>query len=290
MTSSREKFLTLNPYCAFCGGSVLATTIEHCPPKALFQRKMWPVGFMFPACESCNHGSSDQDVLIAMLGRIDPVDDAVGNGDGRVAGLIKNANAQHPGMARKMLPTAIKARRRNRAMGIVPGPGQTHQDVAPMTVPDELHEAVCVFAAKLAKAIYFHHAKAIFPSEGTLILNWFTNVELVRHGKYPLFDLFAELRGSALPLHSGGKSLDDQFQYKLSISSDRGVFVLLASFGTGFGLVLFGAVEPGLIESTVGQLKEKYGKESPFTVLQSTSLPVGAGTHQGAPRQRTTPN
>ena len=115
-SAQRVAFLGANPLCAFCGGHKLATTIEHCPPKALFQRRRWPEGLEFPACDDCNFGTSDQDVVVAMLARMSP-DGSAGNQDGKIAGLLRNVNAQFPGVLRKMMPTPLEARKRNRALG-----------------------------------------------------------------------------------------------------------------------------------------------------------------------------
>ena len=60
-----------------------------------------------------------------MLARMDPVENK-GNLDGRAPGLMAAAHRQYPGLFRKMMGTANDARRRNRALGIQPAPGQTH--------------------------------------------------------------------------------------------------------------------------------------------------------------------
>ena len=271
--NNRERFLSENPVCVFCGGAVAATTIEHCPPKALFQHKHWPEGFEFAACSACNNGTGDQDAIVAMLARMDP-EEAVGNKDGRVEGLIKNIGNQFPAMFRKMLPSAVEARRKNRELGVRPGPGQTHQDVAPVLIPPEMSRAVEVFAGKLAKAIYFREVGSIFPETGTLLLNWFTNAELVKHGKYTLFELLKDVPGRAVPLRRGGKYLDEQFQYKLSITPENNVFIIQARFGVAFGLVLFGSTEPNVIEPVVDTLRARYGENGPFVVLQSVECSV----------------
>lgn len=205
-----------------------------------------------------------------MLARMDPTDSS-GNDDGRVPGLIKNVASQFPEMIRKMLPSAIEARQKNRALGIKPGPGQTHQDVAPILVPEEMSQAVATFSRKLAKAVYVREVGAVFPNEGTLLLNWFTNAEIVQHGKYVLFELLKDVAGRSVPLRRGGKYLDEQFQYKLSIAPENNVFILQARFGVAFGLVVFGSTEPQVIEPVVEQLREKYGKNGPFIILQSAS-------------------
>ena len=271
--NNRERFLAANPFCVFCGGTSSATTIEHCPPRALFQHKHWPEGFEFASCDECNHGTSDHDAIVSMLARMDP-DDSSGNADGRIPGLIKNVSNQFPNMISKMLPSATEARQKNRALGIKPRPGQTQQDVAPILVPEEMSRAVATFARKLAKAIYVREVAAVFPNEGTLILNWFTNAEIVQHGKYVLFDLLKDVPGRAVPLQRGGRYLDEQFQYKLSITPESHVFMLQARFGVAFGLVIFGSTKPQIIEPVVSQLREKYGNNGPFVILQSAAESV----------------
>jgi hypothetical protein len=39
---SNEALLKDNPFCIFCGGTELATTIEHCPPRMMFRGKRRP--------------------------------------------------------------------------------------------------------------------------------------------------------------------------------------------------------------------------------------------------------
>ena len=272
-SEQRESFLAANPLCVFCGGTELATTVEHCPPRSLFQFRQWPEGFEFPACERCNLGTGDEDAAVAMLARMSP-DGSTGNDDGRLAGLIRNVNAQFPGLVRKMMPSHLEARRRNREMGIKPRPGQLHQDVAPVNLPEELKAAVGTFARKLALAIFYRETAVIFPATGTLAFNWFTNVELVTHGTYKLFDQLAHIDGSAPLVVRGGKYLTDQFEYKISLSPRASVFLLQARLGQSFGLVIFGSRLPGPIEETVASLQAKYGHQGPIAFLQGgASLP-----------------
>lgn len=267
-SQQRTEFLSANPWCAFCGGKEPATTVEHCPPKSLFHFKNWPEGFEFPACLSCNADSADQDAVIAMLARIH-ADELKGNADNRLVGLMLNINKQFPGVIGRMMPSHIEARRRNRKFGIKPGPGQLHQDVAPVNVPEEIQRAVGTFAGKLSKAAYYREAGQIFPTEGSILLRWFTNIELLRRDEYPLFEHFKFLAGTSPQLTRGGKYLNDQFEFKLSLSEDRHVFLLQSRVGESFGMVLFGSTIPGILESGVQNLQEKYQGASPFTVLQS---------------------
>ena len=54
-----------------------------------------------------------------------------------------------------------------------------------------------MLARKLAKGVYFREAGAIFPVDGCLVLNWFTNTDLLRDGKYPMFEVLKGIAGAA---------------------------------------------------------------------------------------------
>jgi hypothetical protein len=59
----KKRFLIDHPYCCFCGGTEVSTTIDHIPPKACFPDGYWPEEFEFPACAACNQGSKRDDQL-----------------------------------------------------------------------------------------------------------------------------------------------------------------------------------------------------------------------------------
>ncbi|MEF7615514.1 hypothetical protein V4F39_16485 [Aquincola sp. MAHUQ-54] len=280
-TRYRKKFLSEHPKCAFCGGNADAKTIEHCPPRAMFQFREWPEGFEFPACENCNLGTDNEDLLVAMLARIDPFEEK-GDKDGKQVGLMRAVNKQFPGLFEKMMPTASEARRQNRELGITPKDGRTHQEAGPLKVPEEFHRAVCIFARKLAKGIFYREAGFSFPNDGCLLLNWFTNADFMRDGKYTVFDLLKELSGDAPPLLRGGKFLNDQFEYKLSISPNKNVFVVQARFGNAFGFAVFGSTTPGTLETSIERLREQSQRDGPFAVLQSLTLGEARGKPSGA--------
>lgn len=266
----RRDFLFQNPKCAFCGGGVVATTIEHCPPRALFQHRQWPEGFEFPACAACNNDTADDDLLVALLARMDPFENR-GDLDGRSAGLIAAAHQQFPDLLRNMMPTANEARRNNKELGIRPKPGLTHQQAGVVHVTNEMRSAVSTFATKLAKAIFYREAGMIFPSSGCLLMTWFTNADLLQDGKYPVFDALAHVAGQEPPLVRAGRFLNDQFGYKFSLSPEKSVFVLQARFGNSFGFVVFGSTIQGMLERQLQEIAEASPREDggPFVVLQS---------------------
>ncbi len=144
-TRHRKAFLAANTVCIFCGGGKPSTSIEHCPPRAMFQNRSWPEGFEFASCHECNGGLSDHDAIIAVLGRIDPLNGKV-DGDGQLLGLVKNLNRQYPGMLDQMFAN-------EKPIEQVMPDGSRCQMVA-VNIPDELHEAMWTLAGKLTKAVF----------------------------------------------------------------------------------------------------------------------------------------
>src|SRR5690606_1349923 len=166
------------------GGLRPSETVEHCPPRALFQYRVWPDGFEFPCCLECNSGSSDDDLIVALLGRMAPDDS--GDIDGKTTGLLGQMHRQHPGLLEAMFPSPAEARRINKALGISPPLGGTHQDTCVAKVVPRMRTAVESFAGKLSKGIYFKHAGRILPSGSDIAFTWFTSADLVKHGHFPM--------------------------------------------------------------------------------------------------------
>src|SRR5262245_39466576 len=251
-------FIKANPFCAFCGAP--SVTAEHCPPKAMFQNKQWPEGFQFPACDACNAGTRDHDLVFAMLARIDPV---TGDRDGKAAGMMKRALKRNPGMFAKMMS--------------VDEDGQL-QASDTWKVTDEIRAAVNVLATKLAKGVFFLHTRAIFPRDGGLMMTWYTNSDVIRDGGYKLFESLSHIAGDAPTLKREKKELNDQFEYKFSLSPEKHILALQARFATALGFVVFGSTTPGLLEANIAKViaaAPRTDGVEPFRILQSTTLPLG---------------
>jgi hypothetical protein len=260
-TRYRKAFLLAHPVCALCGGITPSTTIEHCPPRAMFQNRQWPEGFEFPACDRCNGGTRDDDLLIAMLARVDPLENR-GDRDGKVPGLMARAHKRHPGMFGRML--AIGADGQPQASG-------------EWQITDEMRQAVDVLAAKLAKGVYWRHTQGIFPNDGGLAMTWFTNADVARDGGYKLFEILQHIAGDAPPLTRSGTYLNDQFEYKFSLSPEKHILALQAKFGNSFGFAVFGSTTPGLLEKNLqlAAASPRADGVQPFRILQSPTLPLG---------------
>lgn len=273
--NKRQRFLVDHPYCIFCGGNVPAATIEHCPPRSVFINRNYPEGFEFPACKDCNQGSSDQDLLVAMLSRMDGIGNK-GDIDGKSIGYMKMANKQHPGLFQNMKLSALEARKFNRKAGIAVPPGLTHQQLGVVRLPPEAHRAVQLFSKKLAKSLYYKHTgeTKIFPIDGCLTLHWFTNANVILNKGVTVFDLMRNMGGDKPTIERARQNMNDQFEYKITMSNDHDIFIIQASFRLTFGMVIMGSTKRGLLEEIIIKLRKHTAKEGPFTVLQSQILPI----------------
>jgi hypothetical protein len=99
-------------------------------------------------------------------------------------------------------------------------------------------------------------------------LKWFTNVDLIRNGTYPVFDALNQVTGVSPELTRSRTELNNQFEYKMSLASNHEVFVLQVRFGASFGFVVFGSTAESLLENILLRLEEKTGHKSPFIKVQ----------------------
>lgn len=251
----------------------MATTKEHCPPRALFREKNWPEGYEFPACKACNGGSSDSDLIVAFMANMDPAanDEQLKKGHG----LMRLAHRQAPRMLPAMFnSSALKARAQARRLGMKPGPGQTYQGLGIVNVTDEMRLAVETVAAKLTKAVFYMQTGSIFPQDGSIWFQWFTNAQLREHGNIPLIEALANFPAEAPVLKRNGKDLSDQFDYKYSKDDEGYLHVLQTVFGQVFGFVTIFSQVPGKLEEIETKIKRQVPDgQSPFIFL---------GTKKGA--------
>jgi hypothetical protein len=267
--SRKSKSPSLSfPHCIFCGGTVPATTVEHCPPRSLFDNRLWPEGFEFPACAACNGGTSDQDLLVAMISQMDPLskEEIAPSTKGRVLAARKQMPRTLHGM---LIRSPIEARRAATKIGLKPEPGQSCMDLPIVKITPDVHAAVRTFASKLTKATYFMQTKKVFPAEGGILFHWFTNAEMIKpNGSVPALDFAHQFAGIEPPLRRNGKDLSNQVGLRLSFDADGQLYIVLATFRRAFGFVTIGCAEPGQAANFHAEVLKRSGKQTaPFEVI-----------------------
>ena len=269
-----KAFAKNHPICAFCGGSKPAETIEHYPPKSMFRQKLWPEGFEFPACDDCNSGSRTDDLIMAIVARLDPLDGAAARDDGSLNGLMSRLRYLRPTLLDEMIPSAREARTLARQMQVSRVDGKTFLESRPFVrFTPTVQRAIQAFALKLTKAIVYREAKTIFPVDGSIFMTWSTNLDLLESGSYPIFDALQDLPGLVPEVKRHRDVLHDQFGYKWTADSDIERFVIQVKIAFSIAFVVIGCPKPGVLEKLY--LLEAHEANGRTAVLQSQSLPLG---------------
>jgi len=209
----------------FCTGSQAATTIEHMPPKSMFEAKLRPKGFEYPACAECNNNTGHSDLVAALLGRCWP------NADTDVArtDLIKLLRAVSNNAPAVLLEMDIgragekMARKRHNI------PDDAHPLRADGPI---LNKHLQTFAAKLGFALHYEMTGDWIPHGGGVQVMWFSNVQAL-NGEIP--SILVEGLPTPLTLQQGTKSVADQFQYSYA-RAEQDHLLYYASFNLSFAV------------------------------------------------------
>lgn len=234
----------------------------------MFPGRIWPEGFEFPSCDTCNRGSSSEDLLVAWLARIDFTQPRASEPDREFMNLLETIRSRHPGLLDRMIPTTEEDEELSSRLGILPLESNSEPEVVPVHVPSEFDDAVSVFSGKLLKGVYYQENGLPFPATGCIIYHWFTNAQLFAHGNYPAFKALRSMPGKAPTLRRQKTKLNDRFEYKVSLSDDNSPILLQARFGTSFGVVACGSADEGYIESYLETKNESSRLKSSFSIIQ----------------------
>ena len=199
----------VQPFCIFCGGVHASETLEHYPPKIIFNGKHRPKGLEFGACRPCNANSGRADQIVGMLGRVYPDPQSELERD-EYRRLLSAVERSAPGIIEEMEQDQLAAWRkwgiRGRASGgflRVNGPIVTN--------------AITTFGAKLGLALHYEATGRIAPIGGAVLVRWYSNLQAFA-GELPE-DFLNEL-GPGRTLRQGALSVPDQFRYASMVAED----------------------------------------------------------------------
>jgi hypothetical protein len=216
----KERFFLEHPTCIYCGSDTPATTQDHWPPRSFFIGRIWPEGFVFPACRKCNAASRIDEMLMAMLCRLSiknaglclPGSDAF-NEWKSIAGGVKRVR---PEVYDSMLMSIQQKRAELRSGRLLLPAGTLLKDLPVVSlVHPAFPKAVETISRKLFCSLYYHHTKRILTAEARIAVFWRTNTSswddffdetTIR----PLLALFGNPRR--------GNPLHDQFSYAYQIA------------------------------------------------------------------------
>jgi hypothetical protein len=234
--SATAKLLEQHPYCCLCGGIRIATTREHVPPRALFDRSHRPDRLVVPACDDCNRGTSTADLVVSLVARwrFDEITDSEAYDHSRLAARLRK---QAPEILSEWTKLGLidrkKARRHLREHGLdIPLNGPV-VSIGAKTIP-----LLNLFAHKFTLGLYFDHISQPLPSTGGVFATFKTKEDVAAKGMpRELVELFPRTRA----LLQGVWDTTEQFVYRYDENRSEGLFGCLARLRTGlfvFGLAV----------------------------------------------------
>ncbi len=212
---NREKFLEKNPKCCYCGND--ATTTDHCPPRAMVLNRIWPEGYEFPACHSCNQEARKDEQILAMLSPMwfsrDQTEAEAEHWRKQTKGLANN----QPEVITEMLINSERNKQRNefrRLFGKEIGDELRRRGYGIGVLGPLTQAAIRRFSIKLSKALFYKHTKTIL--DGYLWAVHFTAAN--RNDTSSVVELMLRIAPMEPETSRSGESLTNQFTYRYNYS------------------------------------------------------------------------
>ncbi|WP_162917473.1 hypothetical protein [Dongia deserti] len=237
----REAFLQEHPFCCFCGGTAKTTTEDHIPARAIWDGRVWPEGYAFPACGHCNDATRTDELIISLLSRMYP-DPATPQAREEMRKAMRGVSNNVPGLLEAMAQSAQQLREAAHH-GVALHDGNTLEGLPMISLQDQrIHDAVTAYGTKLGCALHYLHTGRIIPATGEIISRWFSNLDAIE-GKIPesAFHLAREIP----ELHRGNRQLHDQFSYGFAITDDARLGFYLTTFRQSFAIAIGVSTESG---------------------------------------------
>jgi len=223
---SFAKLLARRPGCVYCAGAAVGKTIEHMPPRSMFEGRQRTKGMEFPACDPCNRGTKHSDLVAALLGRSWPASDSAVHQSDFIR-LLSGVSNNVPGLLQEMhLDRGAEklARKRNNI------PLDTHPLRADGPI---LSRHIFTFAAKIGFALHYEIFGAPIPDQGGAEVMWFSNLQAY-NDQIP--SVIFEILPTPITLEQGSKSVADQFQYSYARTEEGRHMLYYASFNKSFAV------------------------------------------------------
>jgi len=218
-----QKVLAKQPYCIFCGGTTPANSLDHCPPKSIFDG-FRPKGLEFPQCEECREGTRQIDLIMGWFTRIYP-DPKTPEAEAKVREHIRGFINNHRDLAESVI-TGDEVEITYRGQPAFP---------LRLGANSPLHRVANAFTARLAIGLYYDATGTAVPNGWPIATKWYSNEQLDQGEE--LNRLLEEL-GAPRTLVMGKQAVPDQFRYWSAIPEDEpDSFFAFMAFREAFGAV-----------------------------------------------------
>ncbi len=223
------RFKQDHPYCCFCRGVRPTETEDHVPSRAMFNKRQWPEGYVFPACNRCNSSTKLDEQIVALLSRAYP--DSVSEVERReFVGQARGLLSSFPELVDELKPTDDQERAATNGSGFPSGTIQFLNADGPY-----VQRAIQRFGLKLASALYYKHCGRVLPVEAGVVVFFFSNFKIVSEG-FP--DELLNMVPASSRVERNAQSLDGQFVCRFGYAEDGSAAVFLAQFRQSFAVGL----------------------------------------------------
>jgi len=234
-TKRLQRLKREHPICYFCATNPTETE-DHVPSRECFRNRVWPEGYVFPACKRCNHASSQFEQVVAlylMMANHDEAEPAADQFRKLVFGVANNNPELLPGVNLG----ARAARNHFRERGLMLAPGKAYADTPILELPAKNRAAFELFSRRLTCALFYKEVGRPVPLDHSIISAWTPWAEPNAHvAAMKAVGVFPQL----CITNRRNVDIEGQFTYRWGVDDAGSVFGFAAEFSRSY--FIFGAV------------------------------------------------
>lgn len=222
--------------CIFCGGIADATTQDHVPARAFFERREWPEGFVFPACQDCNEATRLDEMILAFLA---PLGDSSfePSQDTQWQKIKRGITNNFPQVYDDLFMSSREKRSFLKEYAQLRMHGIPYADQPLVKINARLMSKVTRRVGyKIGAALYFKHNRRPLPPEGACYVYFNTNIEKINDG---IEEEILKLVPFSENLKRGHQILNGQVTIRVNHTEDGMAGAYLIGFRGGLALIIF---------------------------------------------------
>lgn len=210
--------------CIYCGIKK-SNTVDHMPPRTVFDNKQRPDVLVFPSCKQCNELTRKNDAIISWLSRlhhgkgttsISPEFEKLSRGMLRYPDLVREFKFREP------------VRYIQNGQGIITPTDLLTIDLGPITIA-----AIEQFALKFTLAMHWHASGDIVPSDAPIWIMTATNHHYMTNSIVrEILSLFKQRE----VMQQGVMTSAGQFSYQSEFHKEAGDSIHYAGFRESFAI------------------------------------------------------
>lgn len=231
--------------CCFCGGDVIATTVDHVPNRAAFRERLAPEGFEFPACKACQDSTRLDEIAFAFMVHFlaEEGDEPDEKAAAKLRQGLKN-NLPHLWNFREL--TTREKRQAARDLDLKLPPGFV-ADARLVGIGPEWFDHIDRYLAKIAKALFYKHVGQPAPAHWVPWTMWtYERIQLNRAA----IQTWVEMTPFVTIGQRTNTDLGERFVYRANMGEEVEAFVTIGKFGGG--MIFYGMLSaPEVAERAV---------------------------------------